>query len=66
MTRPGPLPAGLSKPSRGGCKALLSITFPKLGRQRSPRDLPPVTWLKLKKKKQTSQINFHRTASADT
>lgn len=64
MARPGPLPAGLSEPSRGGCKAVLSITFPKLGRQKSAGETRPVTWLK-KKKKQTSQINFHCSASAN-
>lgn len=65
MARPGPLPAGLSEPSRGGCKAVLSITFPKLGRQKSAGEPRPVTWLKKKKKKQTSQINFHCSASAN-
>lgn len=51
MARPGPLPAGLYEPSRGGCKAPLSITSPKLGRQRSPKEPLPVTWLNKKSKR---------------
>lgn len=51
MTRPGPLLAGLSKPSRGGCELSLSITFPKLGRQKSPEEPQPVTWLNKKSKR---------------
>lgn len=51
MARPGPLPAGLCEPSRGGCKASLSITFPKLGRRRSPEEPRPVTWLNKKSKR---------------
>lgn len=64
MTRPGPLPAGSMSLLGAAAKLPLSITFPKLGRQRSPEELQPITWLN--KKSKTSRINFHCTASADT
>lgn len=51
MARPGPLLAGSMSLLGAVAKLPISITFPKLGRQRSSEDPLPVTWLNKKSKR---------------